>query len=83
MNAKSSGTSHLRHSGFGEKKPMGHKMNPSYRNCDKMIPAGFNFGLRVSLMVIVWLTWFGLGEPWTTVFGQFTDELENSVDIIY
>ena len=38
VNAKSSGTSHLRHSGFGEKKPMGHKMNPSYRNCDKMIP---------------------------------------------
>ena len=56
MNAQSSGTSHPRHSGFGEKKPMGHKMNPSYRNCDKMIPAGFNFGLRVSLMVIVWLT---------------------------
>ena len=41
----------VRHSGFGKMKPTGHKMNPNYQHCDKMRPAGFNFGLRVSLIV--------------------------------
>ena len=35
---------------MGKMKPMGDKMNPSYRHC-KMIPAGVNFGLRVLLIV--------------------------------
>ena len=49
-------------------KPTGHKMNPSYRHC-KMTPAGFNFGLRVRLIVRIW-SWFALAlwtvdkSPW-------------------
>ena len=68
----------VRDSGFGKMKPTGHKMNPNYHHCDKMRPAGFNFGLRVSLVVKKLCDYGALHGSVSVNHGRFTDLKLNS-----